>query len=45
MSRVDYGEVSWERMIGVGLVDAAWPSRFPRPLAAHLQELLDNPDG
>jgi hypothetical protein len=31
-------------LIGVGLVDAAWLSRFPPPLAARLQELLDNPD-
>ncbi len=32
-------------LIGVGLVDGTWPSRFPPPLAARLQELLDNPDG
>lgn len=32
-------------MIGVGLIDAAWPARFPSPLAARLQQLLDNPDG
>jgi hypothetical protein len=32
-------------MIGVGLIDATWPSRFPPPLAARLQELLDNPEG
>ncbi len=31
-------------LIGVGLIDADWPSRFPPPLAARLQELLDNPD-
>jgi hypothetical protein len=31
-------------MIGVGLVDASWPSRFPGQLATRLQYLLDNPD-
>ena len=32
-------------MIGVGLVDAAWPARYPPELAARLQHLLDTPDG
>jgi hypothetical protein len=32
-------------MIGVGLIDATWPARFPAELGARLQELLDNPDG
>lgn len=32
-------------LIGVGLVDQTWPSRFHPALAARLQELLDNPDG
>ena len=32
-------------MIGVGLVDAAWPARYPAELAARLQHLLDTPDG
>ena len=32
-------------MIGVGLLDATWPARFPPPLDARLQELLDNPNG
>ena len=32
-------------MIGVGLLDATWPVRFPPPLDARLQELLDNPNG
>jgi hypothetical protein len=32
-------------MIGVGLIDATWPSRFSAELAARLQSLLDNPDG
>jgi hypothetical protein len=45
--------MSWRRkdqvhlldLIGVGLIDATWPARFPPPLDARLQELLDNPDG
>ena len=32
-------------MIDVGLVDAAWPARYPPELAARLQHLLDTPDG
>ena len=32
-------------MIGVGLIDASWPSRLPPPLADRLQQLLDNPNG
>jgi hypothetical protein len=32
-------------MIGVGLVDAAWPARLPPPLGARLQQLLDDPNG
>jgi hypothetical protein len=32
-------------LIGVGLVDATWPGRFPAELGTRLQELLDNPDG
>lgn len=32
-------------MIGVGLIDESWPTRFPAELAARLQSLLDNPDG
>jgi hypothetical protein len=32
-------------MIGVGLIDATWPARFPPPLADRLQQLLDNPNG
>jgi hypothetical protein len=32
-------------MIGVGLVDQAWPARLQPELAARLQQLLDNPDG
>jgi hypothetical protein len=32
-------------MIGVGLIDATWPARFPAPLGDRLQRLLDDPDG
>jgi hypothetical protein len=32
-------------MIGVGLVDATWPARFPAPLGERLQRLLDDPNG
>src|ERR1700730_17836485 len=31
-------------LIGVGLIDATWPARFPPPLGERLQQLLDNPD-
>ena len=32
-------------LIGVGLLDATWPARFPPPLGDRLQELLDDPNG
>jgi hypothetical protein len=32
-------------MIGVGLIDATWPARFPPPLGNRLQQLLDDPNG
>jgi len=32
-------------LIGVGLIDATWPARFPPPLGERLQQLLDDPDG
>lgn len=31
-------------MIGVGLIDGAWPSRFQQELAERLQQLVDNPE-
>lgn len=31
-------------MISIGLIDSTWPARFEPPLAARLQELLDNPE-
>ncbi len=32
-------------MIGVGLLDATWPARFPASLGDRLQRLLDDPNG
>jgi hypothetical protein len=32
-------------LLGVGLIDGAWTTRLPAPLAARLQSLLDTPDG
>jgi hypothetical protein len=32
-------------LIGVGQIDTTWPARFPPPLDARLQQLLDNPNG
>ena len=32
-------------LVPVGLVDATWLDRLPAPLAARLQELLDDPEG
>jgi hypothetical protein len=32
-------------MISVGLIDGAWPARFPPPLGERLQKLLDDPNG
>ena len=32
-------------MIGVGLIDATWTSRYPDSLGERLQKLLDDPDG
>lgn len=45
--------ITWRRkdqvhlldLIGVGLLDASWPSRFTPALGARLQELLDDPNG
>ncbi len=41
----DKDRMHLRNMIGVGLIDATWPARFPPPLGKRLQELLDNPDG
>jgi hypothetical protein len=45
--------IAWRRkdqvhlldLIGVGLLDESWPSRFTPALGARLQELLDDPNG
>jgi hypothetical protein len=31
--------------IGVGQIDKTWPAKLLPPLAARLQQLLDNPNG
>ena len=36
-------QVHLDDMIGVGLIDATWPARFPPELAARLQYILDTP--
>jgi hypothetical protein len=38
-------QVHIQDMIGVGLIDGTWTSRFQPQLAARLQELLDDPEG
>jgi len=40
----DKDRVHLRDMLDVGLIDAAWPSRFPSPLTERLQELIDNPE-
>src|SRR5690606_5644969 len=32
-------------LLEVGLIDSAWCERLPQPLAARLQELIENPEG
>jgi hypothetical protein len=32
-------------LIDIGLIDSHWPEKFPPPLSARLQQLLDTPDG
>jgi hypothetical protein len=38
-------QVHIQDLIGVGLIDPSWVSRFPPELASRLQELLDDPNG
>jgi hypothetical protein len=38
-------QVHIQDLIGVGLIDATWPARFPAELAARLQTLIDDPTG
>ncbi|MDA1054885.1 MAG: nucleotidyltransferase family protein [Planctomycetota bacterium] len=44
-SNRDKDRVHVRDMIGVGLIDASWPSKFEPPLNERLQALLDDPDG
>jgi hypothetical protein len=32
-------------LIGVGLVDASWPSRLPDELGSRLKQILESPEG
>src|SRR5438552_6270984 len=32
-------------MLEIGLIDASWVPRFPKPLAERLQQLIDSPEG
>jgi len=32
-------------MLEIGLIDAAWPARYPPELASRLQHLIDTPEG
>jgi hypothetical protein len=42
----DKDRVHVRDLIGVGLIDESWPSKFEQPLLAErLQALLDDPDG
>lgn len=41
----DKDRVHLRDLIGVGLVDATWPTKFSVPLGERLQQLLDTPDG
>jgi hypothetical protein len=48
MKLTNYGpidRVHIRDLIGVGLIDATWPPRFPTPLGDRLQQLLDDPNG
>ncbi len=38
-------EVHLLDMISLEMIDESWLERFPDPLRARLQELLDDPDG
>jgi hypothetical protein len=38
-------QVHLQDLIGVGLIDATWPSRFIPELASRLQQILDDPNG
>ena len=38
-------QVHLQDMIGVGLIDETWPSKYPTVLAERLSRVLDDPDG
>jgi hypothetical protein len=38
-------QVHLQDLIGVGLLDETWPTRYPPELGARLRELLDDPNG
>lgn len=41
----DKDRVHLRDLIGVGLIDAAWPARFPPEIGLRLQAILDDPQG
>ena len=41
----DKDRVHLRDLIGVGLIDATWPARFPPEIALRLQAILDDPEG
>ena len=41
----DKDRVHLRDLIGVGLIDATWPARFPPEIASRLQSILDDPEG
>lgn len=41
----DKDRVHVRDMLSLGLIDASWLDRYPEPLRARLQQLLDDPDG
>jgi hypothetical protein len=45
MANRDKDRTHLRDLIGVGLIDASWPGRFPPLLAHRLQRLLDDPNG
>jgi len=41
----DKDRVHLRDLIGVGLIDATWPARFPAEIGSRLQVILDDPQG
>jgi hypothetical protein len=44
LSNRDKDRTHLRDLIGVGLIDRSWPTKFPPNLAARLQQILDTPD-